>query len=208
MSKSTGNVIDPVEVIERYGIDAMRYYLLREISNGRDGDFSDALFMQRYQSDLANNLGNLVNRVHTLIKKNHVQLFTFQSNHEVYELKVAETWRKYQAAMDEYNVHEAVFHVWRLIDFANKMIDDEKPWALLKTDPGKAKETLCNLLEVIRHISMMIWPIIPHTAERIRSQIGLPISLEASFSTASEWGSHLLWNEVGESEILFPRIES
>ena len=139
MSKTLGNVVDPVQVAKRYGTDALRYYLLREIPVGRDGDFNDKLFVERYNADLANNLGNLVNRVHTLISRNQIQDFVFDQNHEPYQKRVDETWKKYVTEMNQYNLYEAIFHVWRLVDFANKMMETEKTLELASGGPGEGE---------------------------------------------------------------------
>jgi len=205
MSKSLGNVVDPLDLLQRYGTDAMRYYLLREIPNGRDGDFTEDLFVERYNSDLAHNLGNLANRVHTLIVKNSIADFDFGLFSEPYREKTEETWKKFEACMDALNVHEAVFHVFRLVDFANKIIDQEKPWSLVKEDPKKARAVLCNLLETIRHISAMIEPIIPSSSQKIRLMLGLGPA--GPFKAEREWGSVKRWSKVGLGNIIFPRIE-
>ncbi len=206
MSKTLGNVVDPVEMAQRHGSDALRYYLLREIPNGRDGDFSDQLFVERYNADLANNLGNLLNRVHTLISRNEITDFAFDKHQETFKEEVDETWHKYVANMDEYDLHEAIFHVWRLVDFANKMMEDEKPWALMKSDPEKGSAILSNLLEVLRHISIMISPFIPETSHKMRIQLGLPAEIDRGGEDG--WGSYKDWTKLGESEIIFPRIEA
>ncbi|MFH0838016.1 MAG: methionine--tRNA ligase [Patescibacteria group bacterium] len=206
MSKTLGNVVDPVTMAEKYGTDALRYYLLREIPIGRDGDFSDQLFVERYNSDLANNLGNLLNRVHTLITRNQIREFAFDRHFELYKKKVDETWKKYVEDMDHFNVHEAIFHVWRLVDFANKMMEEEKPWSLLREDPEKGRAVLSNLLEVLRHISILISPFIPETSQKIRKQLGLPLAIDRKKEDG--WGVMTEWKGLGEAEIIFPRIES
>lgn len=205
MSKSLGNVIDPVGLIQKYGTDPVRYYLLREIPNGRDGDFSEPLFIERYNSDLANNLGNLASRLHTLIAKNGITDFDFKKHSDPFREKVDQTWNHYLADMDEHNVHEAVFHVWRLIDFANKTVDQEKPWALIKENPEKGRAVLCNLLETLRHITAMSTPIIPRSTTHLRAMIGLPPA--EAFATEREWGSVARWHNLGLGSILFPRIK-
>ncbi len=205
MSKTLGNVVDPIKTAEKYGSEALRYYLLREIPIGRDGDFNDELFVERYNSDLANNLGNLVNRLHTLISRNNISDFDFHKYAEPYQRRVDETWKKYVRDMDEYNIHEAIFHTWRLIDYANKMLEEEKPWSLLKSDEEKGKAVLCNLLEILRHISILISPFIPDTSVKIRQQIGLPPSIDPEKEEG--WGAYSKWANLGESEIIFPRIE-
>ncbi len=205
MSKSLGNVVDPVELVNRFGTDALRFYFLREIPNGRDGDYTEKLFIERYNSDLAHNLGNLANRVHNLVNKNQILDFEFKTGSEAYRQKVDETWKLYEESMDSHNVHEAVSHVWKLVDFANKNIDLEKPWSLIKTDPDKARSVLCNLLEVIRHISLMVEPFIPQSSGKLRLMLGLPPV--ASFADEREWGSVTQWHNVGKGVILFPLIE-
>ncbi|MBN2087758.1 methionine--tRNA ligase [Candidatus Peregrinibacteria bacterium] len=205
MSKTLGNVVNPVEVANKYGTDALRYYLLREIPVGRDGDFNDKLFKERYNSDLANNLGNLLNRVYTLISKNNISDFKFNLYSDIYKEKTDETWKKYIDDMEGYNLHEAIFHVFRLVDFANKMIEDEKPWALIKENSEKGRAILCNLLEVLRHISIMLYPFIPESAVKIRRQIGLSEDIDAK--NENGWGVKTGWLKLGEQEILFPRID-
>lgn len=203
MSKTLGNVVDPVAVADKYGTDALRYYLLREIPVGRDGDFNDKLFVERYNADLANNLGNLVNRVHTLVSRNEITEFKFDS---MLETKVMDTWKKYESDMDKFNLHEAIFHVWRLIDTANKVMEDEKPWSLLREDRDKGVRVLCNLLELIRHVTMMISPYIPESAQKIRRIIGVGESFDLEKEKA--WASLPGWNRLGAGEIVFPRIET
>lgn len=206
MSKTLGNVVDPVAVVGKYGTDALRYYLLREIPTGRDGDFNDRLFVDRYNADLANNLGNLVNRVHTLVKRNGIESFGFDLYFEPFKKKVDETWQKYTNDMNGYNLHEAIFHVWRLIDFANKMMETEKPWSLLTSDPEKGRAVLCNLLELLRHVSILISPFTPETSRKIRHQLGLPMEIDREKEDG--WGVLVgEWKKLGEAEIMFPRIE-
>ncbi len=205
MSKTLGNVVDPVELAGEYGKDSVRYYLLREIPMGNDGDFSDKLFAERHNSDLANNLGNLLNRVHTLVSRNDIDAFTFDQHHAVFEQKVDETWQKFVSEMDEYSLSEGMFHVWRLVDFANKMMEEKKPWSLVKEDPEAGKAVLCNLLEVLRHISILISPFIPTASQRMRQQLGLPESINPEKERG--WGALEGWDALGESEIIFPRIE-
>jgi len=205
MSKTLGNIVDPVDFVHKYGTDALRYYLLREIPVGRDGDFSDKLFIERYNADLANNLGNFVNRLTTLIQRYQVGNFTFDKWSDDYKKRVEDTWRKYLADMDGYNLHEAVFHVWRLIDHANKMMEDQKPWSLIKEDVEKGRAVLCNQLELLRHVTMMIAPFIPESSAKIRAQIGLPPIVDERSSR--QWGGESKWVGLGEGGILFPRID-
>jgi len=141
-----------------------------------------------------------------LVTRNEIKDFTFKKFNEPFKEKVDDTWKKYVSDMNKYNLHEAVFHVWRLVDFANKKMEEEKPWSLLRTDPDRAKAILCNLLEVIRHISIMISPFIPHSSCLIRRQIGLPIEIDSKGEDG--WGVVTKWDRLGEGGIIFPRIDN
>jgi methionyl-tRNA synthetase len=107
--------------------------------------------------------------------------------------------------MNSFDLHEAIFHVWRLVDYANKMMEEEKPWTLVKDDPEKGSAILSNLLEVLRHISILISPFIPETTQKIRKQLGLPAEIDRKKEDG--WGVMKDWKGLGESEIIFPRIE-
>lgn len=206
MSKTLGNVVDPIGVVETYGVDALRYYMMREIATGQDGDFNDKLFMERYNSDLANNFGNLVNRVHTLVSRNEITDFSFTVDHKPYEEIVNQTWSTYVKKMDEYDIYQAIQGVLRLMDYANKQMEDTKPWALIKENPEAGRGVLCNLLEVIRHLTLMLTPVIPTSCEKIRVQLGLLATIDSNAEKG--WGSlEGDWHQLNESEIIFPRIE-
>jgi len=205
MSKSLGNVVDPVETAHKYGSDPLRYYLLKEIPMGNDGDFNDSLFIERYNSDLANNLGNLLNRVHTLVSRNGISDFEFNKESDAFKSFTEGTWKTYQEAMNEFSISEAIQSVWKLVDFANKSMEVLKPWSLIKEDEARGRAVLCNLLELLRHISLLISPIIPDASHKMRLQLGLaPVKFEVNFS---DWGAVSEWSHLGESEIIFPRIE-
>ncbi len=203
MSKSLGNGVDPLGLLKQYGPSAVRYYLLREIPAGKDGDFSDKLFLERYHSDLANNLGNLVNRLHNLITRSGVTALSFTSASGVSQT-VGEAWRAYEAAMGEYRLHEALLEVFKLVDFANKRIDEEKPWALLKTDPAAAGEALLPLLELVRHVSAMLAPFLPDACAGIREVLGC--GAVQTLEKEKVWGAAPGWNKLGTARILFPRF--
>jgi len=205
MSKSLGNVVDPIAIVDEYGLDSLRHYLLREIPLGKDGDFTDELFIERYNAHLANNLGNLVNRIHTLISRNEISDFSFDVDFESYKEEVDRVWKKYISDMNDYNIHEAMLTVWELVDFANKTMEETKPWALMKEDKEKGIAVLSNLLEVLRHISILVSPFIPTSSQKIRNIIGLSESIDLEGENG--WGSVKGWACLGEKEILFPRIE-
>lgn len=202
MSKSLGNVVDPFVYVQDFGIDPLRYYLLREIPVGRDGDFTRQRFEEIYNAHLANGLGNLVNRVVVMSKKNTID---FQNFEDVIDgaKTVAEFWEIFTAKMEGLLLHEAVQVIWDLIDFANKKIDQEKPWLLAKNDIVRMQKVLAGLVEIIRQISLMLIPILPETAQKIRTILGLG-KIEV-MTQKKNWQGEKIF-ELNEPEVLFPRI--
>lgn len=190
MSKSFGNVIDPFELVKRYGTDAVRYFLLREIPPSEDGDFSYKRFEERYNSDLAKGLGNLVARVLTLAEKLNIQ-GDIGDNHFVIEPKIKEFWQKYFWALDNFKFNEALALIWELISFCDKYIDKEKPWQ----DFSENKAIIHDLLFALGNIAFLLLPFLPETSERIFERLGInPLSEEP-------------WRfRIKKGEILFPRI--
>jgi len=168
MSKTLGNVINPIDLVNQYGVDTVRYFLLREISFGQDGDFSIKRLEERYNSDLANGLGNLVSRVLTLSEK--VNAKTESSNKE-FDLKIKETQKNYKKAMENIKPNEALESIWRLISFCDEYIEKTKPWELIKNDQDKAQEILSDLLFTVKEITNLLKPFMPETSEKIFKQI-------------------------------------
>lgn len=173
ISKSLGNVIDPFDLVKKYGTDAVRYFLLREISPFEDGDFTFEKFEKRYNADLARGLGNLVLRITTLSKKANFQSLTFkvQNSRLKEEIKRAEkNWKK---ALDQFKINDGLKSVWNLISFCDHYIDREKPWELLKNQRSKVKrETVINnLLFSLKSIAKLLGPFLPETSEKIFEQI-------------------------------------
>lgn len=203
MSKSLGNVVDPFNLVTKYGTDSVRYYLLREIPVGRDGDFSEKHFEEIYNAHLANGLGNLMNRIAIMSQKNEVNVSEFEDVIGGAE-KVASVWKKYDEKMNSLLLNEGVNVMWELVDYANKKMDEEKPWVLKKTDQVKMANVLASLVEVARHIGLMLIPIMPETAEKIRVILGL--NQLKSIISAKEWRGESV-SELGKVEALFPRIE-
>lgn len=166
MSKSLGNVIDPVYLAEKYGVDTLRYFLLREIPFGQDGDFSETRLKERYNSDLAKGLGNLVARVITLATKLKVKsekLKVTVQNQKV----VDNTLKKYRKALDEFKFNEALISIWELISFCDKYIEKERPWE----EKEDQEEVIGNLLFAISNIAEMLQPFLPETSEKIFKQL-------------------------------------
>ncbi len=161
MSKSLGNVIDPFEIAEKYGTDALRYYLLREIPSSGDGDFTYEKFEERYNADLANGLGNFVSRVLTLAEKSDVK-----SLPKNFETAIKETEKNIEKFIGEFKLNEALAAIWQLIVLGDKYVDDKKPW-ILSADSAEFKETIGSLLFLISEISRLSLPFFPETSEKI-----------------------------------------
>ncbi|MBU4422067.1 methionine--tRNA ligase [Candidatus Parcubacteria bacterium] len=161
MSKTLGNVVNPVEVAKKYGNDTLRYYLLREIPFGEDGDFSIARLEERYNSDLANGLGNLVSRTFALAEKH------FDTLPELQEVDLSGFWKKYEESIGELKLHNALALVWEEISKCDIIIDKEKPWELAKTDKDKLEKILGDLLFRIKEITRALEAFLPETSEKI-----------------------------------------
>ncbi|KKQ73572.1 MAG: Methionine-tRNA ligase, partial [Berkelbacteria bacterium GW2011_GWB1_38_5] len=162
MSKTRGNVIDPLEIAKLYGVDTLRYFLFREIPFGQDGDFSIDRFEKRYRDDLANDLGNLVQRVITMAKNYQIVWQYRTITKSFYEIDQAIENLKFEKALDL---------IWKMITEANQRIDADKPWELEGKDPVKLKETIVLLLQTIAQIAYQIEPFMPETSWSIIEQL-------------------------------------
>jgi len=178
MSKSLGNVVDPFELVKKYGTDPVRYFLLREIPATDDGDFTYEKFEQRYNSDLAKGLGNLVARVVTLAGRFKAKDPGARADQKL-KIQINKAKKKYGKATEEFKLNEALMSVWELIGWCDRYIEKEKPWQ----ESGKEKEVVGNLLFAVREVAELLTPFLPETSERILKQI-----------------------KKGKSEPLFPRI--
>lgn len=214
MSKSKGNVVDPNLLIDEFGADAIRYFLLREINLGQDGNFSRDALISRINADLANDLGNLLHRTLNMIGKFQGGIIEGSaSKRPVDEALVADamdTVSTYEAEMEKLALTPAVKTVWAFIGRANKYIDETAPWALAK-DPSKKAElaaVLYHLAESLRIISGLISPFLPQTAPKLRQQLGCVDALAApSLDDLKVWGRLPAGQKIGAAEPLFPRIE-
>jgi len=206
MSKSLGNVVVPQDVMDKYGKDALRFYLSHEVPVGRDGDFSWDRFAKLYDSALRNDLGNLLNRVLVLLKKEGGELGEFGSDPKL----LGSTWKTYSDAMDSYELSIGAAEAIALATRSNKFIDDKKPWEL---ESKEKAIVLTQLAEALRHVALLLLPFAPETAQKISKQLNVPYSdimLEKDFVITDEikkWGSQADWKKVGEPEILFAPVE-
>ncbi len=210
MSKSVGNVIDPLELVQKYPLEAVRYFLMREILFDNDGDFSYAKFNERYQADLANGLGNLTNRVLVMIEKYCESTIpeTSKVDNEIIE-QVAKIYAEYQQGMEAWRFDRALESVWKFITYCDQMISDRQPWAMIKAGKeDEVKDLLHHLAEGLRHIAIMILPIMPETAEKIMTQLGLDFAVECAkpLSELQNWVQLVVGNTIKKPEQLFPRL--
>jgi methionyl-tRNA synthetase len=203
IAKSLGNIVDPIAVIDEWGLDAFRFYVLRELDIGPDGNWTDASFNARYSAELANGLGNLVNR--SLSMLNRYRDGIVPERHDELAPEAGQVLESVRSQLAANQLQAALQSIWSLITRANQYVDQTAPFKLAK-NPAQAKrldEVLYNLAETCRVLSVLLWPFLPTSAGRIHQQLAL--SGEPGLVVSAAWGGLTPGHKTGKPEPLFPR---
>ncbi len=214
MSKSKGNIVDPFILCERYGVDALRYYMLREVPFGQDGNFTNEIFLKLRNSDLANDLGNLVSRVTAMVSHYFDGVIPAPTDSQEVDRQLIDMAEKMYPTvtsyMDEMRAPEALETVFKVIQRANKYIDECTPWILAKTDEGKErlKTVLYNLCESIRMSAVILQPFLTQTPSKIFAKLGIGEDMGLTgFDSLQKFGAKIDGLKVDKGEQLFQRID-
>ena len=208
MSKSLGNFIPPQDLVDKYGLDQTRYFMMRELPFGNDGNFSHGAMVNRMNSDLANDFGNLAQRVLSMINKNCEGTVPTPALLSVDDGALLVTARelvdKMRAAMDVQGIHHALTAMWEVVGDANRYVDAQAPWGLKKTDPERMATVLYVLAEVIRHLAILAQPVVPDAAARMLDQLAVP-EQQRSFDSLGDQEMLLPGTALPKPQGIFPR---
>ena len=214
MSKSVGNVVEPNRLIDQFGVDVIRYFLLREVPFGSDGDFSHKALIGRINSDLANNLGNLVNRTLNMLGKYFQGVIpepdTVGDEDTLLKNKCAEVIGEVDALFDELAYSKILAKVWEFLDTSNQYINNTAPWNLAKSEEGKKRlaTVMYNSAEACRVIAILIAPFMPETADKIMAQLGINTPVDQQvLNSLQEWGQLKSGLQTTQGPQIFPRID-
>ncbi len=208
MSKSLGNVVDPLELKNTYGVDAFRYFLVREMVFGLDSNFSEEALIERYNADLANDLGNLVSRSTKMVSRYFDGVLpdgretATEDDREVRDTALRVV-KEYQGRMESFELHTAMMSVWSLISVLNKYIDKSAPWTLAKNDPERLRTVMYHMMEGVRFVAELICPVMPATSRRILEALGRGGMVQA----LDTFGALAPGVKIEAQEALFPRVE-